>query len=198
MSGDGRAVCWEGRDFFVPKPKTLTALNEFVVDNVGSVEECAVLSNCARLELMLVVNHKSKECMTTKMIEDAVSQRILAQVECHSSSQQSILQPIFNFDRTQAIDRNAAIDRKITDELLEWTHLEGVEDVCRHLCLISAGMAERPNRPGRPVSFRPFSSRDAHILLQLKRTAKVYESLLHLDRLQSTSPSHCVVHFPSR
>eukprot|EP00536_Pseudo-nitzschia_multiseries_P000804 jgi/Psemu1/300326/fgenesh1_kg.10_\ len=31
-------------------------------------------------------------------------------------------------------------------------------------------MGHRPRRPDRPVVFRPFSSRDAHVLLQLKRT----------------------------
>ena len=47
---------------------------------------------------------------------------------------------------------------------------DGIEDVCRHLCRVAAGMAERPSRPGRPTPFRPYSSRDAHIMLQMKRT----------------------------
>jgi len=34
-------------------------------------------------------------------------------------------------------------------------------------------MALRPSRPGRPVPFRPFSSRDAHVMLQLKRSSEV-------------------------
>ncbi len=38
---------------------------------------------------------------------------------------------------------------------------------------VAAGMAPRASRPDRPVLFRPFSSRDAHIMLQLKRTAEV-------------------------
>ena len=53
------------------------------------------------------------------------------------------------------------------------TTKEGSTDICRHLCRVAAGMAERPSRPGRPVPFRPFSSRDAHVMLQIKRTAEV-------------------------
>ena len=37
-------------------------------------------------------------------------------------------------------------------------------------------MAPRVSRPDRDVLFRPFSSRDAHIMLQLKRTAEVASS----------------------
>lgn len=39
--------------------------------------------------------------------------------------------------------------------------------------LIAGGLAPRPNRPDREVIFRPYSSREAHILLQLKRTVEV-------------------------
>ena len=52
----------------------------------------------------------------------------------------------------------------------ELVHVVGVNDIARHLCKVSVGIAERPSRPGRTVEFRPFSSRDAHIMLQMKRT----------------------------
>lgn len=54
-----------------------------------------------------------------------------------------------------------------------WTALTNTRDILYHLCLVSAGMAGRPRRPDRTTIFRPFSSRDAHILLQLKRTKEV-------------------------
>ncbi|KAL3938800.1 MAG: hypothetical protein SGBAC_006363 [Bacillariaceae sp.] len=41
---------------------------------------------------------------------------------------------------------------------------------------MSAGASPRPRRPDRQVIFRPYSSRDAHILLQLKRTKDVVSS----------------------
>lgn len=177
------SVLGDGRDFFIPKPKTLTALNEFVVENVDMIQECSVLSNCARFELLLVVKTGDKECESSSAstIEHAVSRCILAQVQSHSSSKERLFDAMFHFDRPQAIDKNALLDSDSTNVCLDWTHLEGVEAVCRHLCLIAAGMALRPNRPNRPVPFRPFSSRDAHILLQLKRTSEVcvYKSIAH-------------------
>jgi hypothetical protein len=51
-----------------------------------------------------------------------------------------------------------------------WEVKEGYENIALHLCLVAAGLASRPRRPDREVVFRPFSSRDAHIILQLKRT----------------------------
>ncbi len=40
-------------------------------------------------------------------------------------------------------------------------------------------MALRPSRPGRAVPFRPFSARDAHIMLQLKRTQQIFGTTQH-------------------
>ena len=69
---------------------------------------------------------------------------------------------------------NSPLDSEKAQELSKyWTQKEGLEDVLFHLSLVSAGMASRPRRPDRETIFRPFSSRDAHILLQLKRTKEV-------------------------
>jgi hypothetical protein len=54
-----------------------------------------------------------------------------------------------------------------------WKVYEGVEDVMYHLSSVAAGMASRPRRPDRDTLFLPFSSRDAHVWLQLKRTKEV-------------------------
>lgn len=51
--------------------------------------------------------------------------------------------------------------------------LEGPANIARYLCRVAAGLEAQGRRPGRPVVFRPFSSRDAHIMLQLKRTADI-------------------------
>lgn len=172
------SVLGDGRDFFVPKPKTLTALNSLVVARIPQIQECVVLSNCARFELLLVVNKEyNNETDTSEAlrIEDAVSKCILAQVKAHSAKE-NVLDSIFfsSMDRPEAIDQSITTYDNMTDtSFIKWNHVKGVENVCRHLCLIAAGMAQRPNRPNRPVPFRPFSSRDAHVLLQLKRTCEV-------------------------
>jgi hypothetical protein len=54
------AVLGDGRDFFVPKPKTLTALNCYIVNKIERVLECSAVSNCARFELLLLVDDTKK------------------------------------------------------------------------------------------------------------------------------------------
>jgi hypothetical protein len=49
----------------------------------------------------------------------------------------------------------------------------GVEEVLHHLASVAAGMTYWPRRPDRDTLFRPFSSWDAQVLLQLKRTKEV-------------------------
>lgn len=77
-------------------------------------------------------------------------------------------------DTPDSIDTEAppcTDDSVVKDITSYWNCISGVEPVCQYLCLVAAGMAIRPNRPELKVPvFRPFSSRDAHILLQLKRT----------------------------
>ena len=48
-----------------------------------------------------------------------------------------------------------------------------VDEITQHFCLVAAGLAKKDSRPDRIVTFRPFSSPDAHIMLQIKRTAEV-------------------------
>jgi hypothetical protein len=162
----------DGRDFFVPKPKTITLLQDFVMQHSPCMKECLILSNCARLEII---------CVTESANDDPVldvSQSLAAQL----TSSQRKKRPMFAAMLTQhmdlpgiAIDENApVISSETADAIsLQWVHLRGAESICRHLCLVAAGMADRPRRLERQVVFRPFSSRDAHILLQLKRTKEV-------------------------
>jgi hypothetical protein len=171
-------VLGDGRDFFVPRPKTLHALQEYIVQNAAvefdSIEtnncllECVVLSNCARFEIILLTNDKA----TTPL--EFLAGCLVAQIQSFENLPFKQLQT--SFDRPGNIDGLAKVKEadphRVYDlaEERHWNHLEGADNVCRHLCMIAAGMADRPSRPGRPVPFQPFSSRDAHILLQLKRT----------------------------
>jgi hypothetical protein len=67
--------------------------------------------------------------------------------------------------------------------------IEGGLSISRHLSLIASGLAPRTNRPSRDVIFRPYSSRDAHILMQLKRTVEVV-SVLGVQSEESTMDQH--------
>ncbi|GAX22661.1 hypothetical protein FisN_17Lh156 [Fistulifera solaris] len=170
-------VLGDGRDFFVPRPKTLHALQEYILQSAAAhcdgkeinswLLECVVLSNCARFEIILLARDKA----TTL---EFLSGCLVAQTQSFTDLPFKQLQT--SFDRPGNIDGLAKVkeaDRQRVSDLAEerhWNQLEGAENVCRHLCMIAAGMADRPSRPGRTFPFQPFSSRDAHILLQLKRT----------------------------
>jgi hypothetical protein len=160
----------DGRDFFIPKPKTIQALQDFILRQCPSLSECVVLSNCARLEIVCVTQSFKDP------VED-ISKALSAQL----TSSKTRKRPMYAMLVEHVDLPDLVIDPKAlvtcseeSDALaIHWTHLVGVEPVCRHLSLIAAGMALRPRRIDREVPFRPFSSRDAHILLQLKRTKEV-------------------------
>ena len=195
-----------GQDFFVPRPRALKSLISQLLgqtffhpasnnDNsvCWSIDECAILSNCARMEIYLVCTQSTivtttedhnATMMNYYTSPKAVIAAILAsQLEHYKSSNNE--HPHISFITTslsEILDLPGSIPtdnlpippqhmvREIQENLQE---IIGIEPITRHLCLVSCGMAPRPNRPNRPVHFRPFSSRDAHILLQLKRTLDV-------------------------
>jgi hypothetical protein len=55
-------------------------------------------------------------------------------------------------------------------------HSSNSTDILQYFCNVAAGIQCRPSRPTRSVVFRPYSSRDAHIMLQIKRTADIVSS----------------------
>lgn len=187
------AVLGDGRDFFVPKPRTLKALQSYLsslrggVDGneggaSGGIEECVVLSNCARFEILLV---------TSIGVDPAplISNMLLLQMESYRKRPIQINLPL---DWAGAIDPHAAAAAatatatktrdghavtSVTSDQAElvqyWTHVKGVRNITDHLCRVAAGMAPRPRRPNRETVFQPFSSRDSHIMLQLRRTLEI-------------------------
>ena len=196
----------DGRDFFVPKPKTMQALQDYILKYSPSIQECAILSNCARFEILFVtnvnVNHAVPTSSSTSVDDDpmdclcrCIASQVLSS-RARAQSRRSIYALLNQHMDVPdlAIYKDAPVRTKKQlqqqqptesnpthgedSESFEvasdfWDHYQGVEAICRHLSLVAAGMALRPRRPDRPVIFRPFSSRDAHILLQLKRTKEV-------------------------
>lgn len=170
----------DGRDYFVPKPKTLTALNQYILQEGSSsgatIQECAVLSNCARFEI--IIWSGESDTTTSTMIQEHLSRCLAHQVKSYRQRPFPMLQDqLSRLDSPRLINTGSTYgdiknehDEIVKELSTHWNCLSGVEAVSHHLCLVAAGMALRPNRPDRPVPFQPFSSRDAHILLQLKRT----------------------------
>ena len=177
----------DGRDYFIPRPRALGALNSIVISGSKGdfiVEECGVLSNCARLDIVLIAKYRRYEdgLLPEKEATRVVAEALAAQLQKYRQAglkKNPALEGMGSFfDMPGVVDVEApAAEAVLVEEVQNHlTHVggeDGVERVSRHMSLVAAGVAPRPSRPGRPVAFRPFSSRDAHIMLQLKRTAEV-------------------------
>lgn len=174
----------DGRDFFVPKPKTLMALQKYFLTNIPCLTECSIISNCARLEILCSCSYPKKtedRNQTPHKLAHDISNCFLVQLNYNQDLSKKanpwtkiMLQLPMNTDRPESILTTAAPvkDPLRSEAYFEswWNITTGTEAILVRLCKVSAGMAHRPRRPDRPVIFRPFSSRDAHVLLQLKRT----------------------------
>jgi len=183
----------DGRDFFVPKPKTLMALQQYLLENIPDLTECSIISNCARLEVLCCyscsipfeehnINERGKrEEQPQEILARAISNCFLTQLDHHKNVSKNgnawskmVMQLPINADRPESLltRKKSPMDlvKPVSYYDSWWNVTLGPRSILTHICKVSAGMGRRPRRPDRPVVFRPFSSRDAHILLQLKRT----------------------------
>ena len=161
-----------GHDQFEAKPKTTRRLAETVaLFGEDVIDEVVVLANCARLELYV----------TSSASGDIVAACAAASLDDQVSSWQDQggevgVGAVLSFmDRPSLITHPATLFKDVTP-MAETSFqcsqiaaaaitISGSEDVARHLSLIAIGLpAGRAHN-----TFSPFSSRDAHILLQLKR-----------------------------
>ena len=202
----------DGRDFFVPRPKTLAALNQLLRQQLQwkswRATECVVLSNCARFDVLVVVKAGKEIAEQEETLRQALAYSLLQQYGYDKDQKQRQVKKLFSlpsslFDggdqpqrlwlhpsplpfvlcndqmttssghdhhptTTLTID---SLDVKTVANSLE--SLEGPDTIARYLCRVATGLQAQGRRPDRQVVFRPFSSRDAHIMLQLKRTADI-------------------------
>lgn len=187
---------------FVEQPSTSEPLSDGVsVSNSYVIEECVTLSNCARFEMLFVLksnntaNSALLSDMETKMAESAaklcMAYQLFRQTEHDRSNtflRSSGLSSWMDLPNVVLFETNTANASSSPKTLTlrqskAIAHLEqrlmcitGYRPVSHHLSLVASGLAPRTNRPDRNVVFRPYSSRDAHIMLQLKRTAEVVTS----------------------
>ncbi len=149
--------------------------------------ECAVISTCRRFEILLTVEiieeRKTKIIGYKSQIKNIVASCIAEQIICQRRKLQ--LQEILPF-LALPLDRPSRIKYKSQEQLSAATLMpsrlrniydglkgnieaeievfSGVHDVASRLINMSSGLLERS-------LFRPFSSRDAHIMAQIKRSA---------------------------
>jgi len=156
------------------------------------VVECVALSNCARFETIFVLEDQrtSIDCIQnmTKWSDIAgryaTAYQLQQQVYSKRTKSSTLLE---RAGLTSWLDLPEAVvtqsnfgnnlSEKQSSEIIQLAQrlssIDGALNLSTHLSLIAGGLAPRPNRPDREVVFRPYSSRDAHILLQLKRTVEV-------------------------
>lgn len=185
-------VLGDGRDYFVPRPKALKALSDIIVGtSYGGfvVRECAILSNCARMDMLLSVSGDESNCIVSKnctedscsssSVKKIVSTCIISQLKSFQSQRShrsTFVENLSSFlDLPGMVNEQVTLQPSCDKNELEslFAHTSKERDIIRHFCLVAAGLAPRASRPNREVVFRPFSSRDAHIMLQLKRTAEI-------------------------
>lgn len=165
------AILGDGRDYFVPRPRTLKALQSYLLKDEHLLQECVILSNCARFELLVF----TQAPVPSSVVTEYISRRLVSQLASYQARKGMMAMPL---DWPGSIHLDAPLVGKgsaTTQQVCNfWTSRQDPEEIARHLSCIAAGLAPRPSRPDRPVVFRPFSSRDAHILLQLKRTLDTF------------------------
>lgn len=229
-------VLGDGRDYFIPRPRALKALSDILVgscvtvpyqsnDYVYTITECAILSNCARMDILLVMqgvngsnnndpkyDFKSKQELSSlsslihKSAKVLVTKCVLEQLESFQNRREKrgatssvLLEGLSSvLDLPGMVQTNIDTNQKMAINLKDidyYTHslnkshfgaeseeLEffrllnsknDITEIVKHFSTVAAGIASRASRPDRPIIFRPFSSRDAHIMLQLKRTVEV-------------------------
>ena len=213
-------VLGDGRDYFVPRPRALKALSDVLVGiecDKFLVKECAILSNCARMDVLLsleevtVINStcvphatrtsESSDKLNIQSTAEEAAKRIvaaclIAQLESFQKQRSvsgALMESISSFlDLPGMVDASGIvpISKESSDNDINNSPGESrfpqqddlssllcgtssIEEIVKHFCLVASGLAPRASRPGRAVLFRPFSSRDAHIMLQIKRTSEV-------------------------
>jgi len=201
------AVLGDGNDFFVPRPNTLRRLAAAFVASASRrvpITECVVLANCARIDVYVVT---SASTATVEVVRH-VSGQLLVQIQAWQD--QEARGPLLQLPWADREDRVAwpdadrdtrtlasmsvanqhlpvgfpAVDVQALQGVL--VALSGREPVTRHCCLVAAGLG-----PGsRP--FNPFNSRDAHIMLQLKRTLEATEAPAVIQSTAFSSPSQAL------
>jgi hypothetical protein len=146
------------------------------------IEECVALSNCARLDVVLVLKHLQwsnnlDSCMqnirtntTAIAAQFATAFNLYQQIHSQRSKVTSILERaglaswldmpgIIQTPTTNSITQEQFTEIKQLCQRL--VSIEGSRSISTHLCLVACGLAPRSNRPDRVMIFRPYSSRDA-------------------------------------
>ena len=150
-----------------------------------AIDECVVLSNCARLDVLLVLINMPNDdnlvgVSTMHNITEiadiaaryAMAYNLHQQINSRRSKGTTLLERTGLsswLDLPGVIETTTTTTSPITQKQFTEINqlgqrlisIDGPHAISTHLCLVACGLAPRTNRPDREVVFRPYSSRDA-------------------------------------
>ncbi|KAL7553265.1 hypothetical protein ACHAWF_016520 [Thalassiosira exigua] len=160
----------------------LSSLEPSSFETTFTVEECSVLSTCARFDVILVIRSNSLAETNDSTLEmDTV--KAAAGIASLYAVASTVHEQVRASRQSTSSDQQSRVVR-IASQL---AHLEGTRSISKYLALVASGLTRRPDRPTSDVIFRPYSSRDTHILMQLKRCVEVISVLGDQARKEDTA-----------
>ena len=220
-------VLGDGGVYFDQRPYTLQALNRLLLNEItifmknknemindddgvaippGPFDlECAVISTCQRFEILMTIENTSQSKYTLNEIDlKSIAAITLAKQISSQSRRLSVFGiiplalPLDRPSRIKFLNRsNQKLDNKRFDDIKENIENEiviinGKQDVATRLITLACGLLDRE-------VFRPFSSRDAHIMAQIKRTLvgsqRLHSSIDIVDGVIDKNPKYVKVLF---
>ena len=167
------AVLGDGADRWVPRPRTVRRFAAVIVASATAavpVEECVVLANCARLDVYVATAAPTSGAAVAGHVAEQIAVQFAAWRRnprwlAWADDEARVVRPGSCDAATDAAIRDSASDLDPQALAAVLTPVSGVEAVAQHCCVLAVGLAGKD-----PAAFRPFAARDAHVMLQLKRT----------------------------
>ena len=191
-------ILGDGGVYFDQRPKTLISLNQclleyimkellYGIENTNNIVidnmECAVISTCKRFEIL--ITYESRKNMTDMIdikneIKSIIASFLMKQIQSKRKRLKVLSYLPFTtipWDKPSRIKsfvlnqygynyENRRLDDTLKSNIEnEIIIINGTSQVAERLILLASGLLDRP-------IFRPFSSRDAHIMSQIKGTSE--------------------------
>eukprot|EP00746_Dinoflagellata_sp_MGD_P088091 gnl/MRDRNA2_/MRDRNA2_34888_c0_seq1.p1 gnl/MRDRNA2_/MRDRNA2_34888_c0~~gnl/MRDRNA2_/MRDRNA2_34888_c0_seq1.p1 ORF type:complete len:575 (-),score=88.81 gnl/MRDRNA2_/MRDRNA2_34888_c0_seq1:92-1732(-) len=175
------AVMGDGRDMFLPRPRTCRKLAAAIVAS-SCVEvpivEAAVLGNCKRFDAYV----RCADGCSRENVKKHVLAQVAMQIEQWRCANTTIPQamsrllttpPTSWHDRDDLVSWPAVCGSTPSTLAHELSHrfiaCAGPREVVEHCCLVAMGLEARKYNPSFTWRYNPSSARAAHIMCQLRR-----------------------------
>jgi len=175
-----------GADYMKPRTKHVRPLCKIVNNNLSpNPSSVAILANCARFDVFLTFE---ADIFDVHNVRRSVAQTIFEEAKLWETSGSGGLNAVKKFfDVPQplppSLTPSATDGGDITAAIIDHiTTIDTPTAIVNYLALAAAGLNNPKNRP-----FAPFSSRDAHIMLQIKRMMEVSEERCASHRAELTT-----------